>query len=132
MDDLDIPKFHLEYLPSAIAPDVIEQNHRSDLEQLVALRFCTAESPPRPTNLGVLTVGLDPRRFIPGHYIQFLRLDGTELTDPILDQKEIGGPIPDMLRRLAEVLEINIRTAADVQSQMLEVKRPDYPIVALH
>jgi predicted HTH transcriptional regulator len=46
--------------------------------------------------------GKDPRQFFPGAYIQFLRFEGTKLTDPIKDQKEIGGPLPDLLRMLDE------------------------------
>lgn len=132
LQDLDLGRFQSEYLPSAVAADVLAENQRTVEEQLVAVRFCTAEPTAQPANLGVLTVGRDPRRFIPGFYIQFLRLDGTELTDPILDQKEIVGSLPDMLRRLSEVMELNIRTATDVTSGPLEVRKPDYPIVALH
>ena len=131
LDDLRLDWFQREYLPSAVAPDVIEQNQRSNVPQLVTLRLYTAGPNPRPTNLAVLLIGSDPRRFIPGSYIQFLRIDGTELTDPILDQKEIEGPLPDVLRRLSDVLAINIRTASDVQSGPVEVRNPDYPIVAL-
>ena len=130
-DDLSLDRFQSEYLPRALAPDVIEQNQRPIEHQLVALRMSTAGSDSKPTNLAVLLIGREPRRFFPGAYIQFLRIDGTELTDHILDQKEIDGPVSDVLRRLTDVLKINIRTATDVRARPLELRYPDYPIVAL-
>lgn len=129
--DLNLDFFRGSYLPSALAPDVIEQNGRTLDQQLMSLRFTTNRTPITPTVLGILVAGKDPRQFFPGAYIQFLRIDGTELTDPIKDQKEIDGPLPEMLRLLDEILQANISISTDVVSQPVEIRHPDYPIVAL-
>ncbi|HEU5376215.1 MAG TPA: ATP-binding protein [Ktedonobacteraceae bacterium] len=131
IDDLNVDLFKNTYLPSALAPDTLEQNHRSTEHQLMSLRFISAQPPHTPTVLGILVVGKDPRQFFPGAYIQFLRIDGTELTDPIKDQKEIDGPLPEALRLLDEVFQANISVATDITSQPTEIRHPDYPIVAL-
>ncbi len=89
IDDLDTELFRRVYLPSALPIEILEQNQRSINQQLTSMRFATVEPPIKPTILGALVVGKDPRQFVPGAYIQFLRLDGTELTDPIKDQKEL-------------------------------------------
>ncbi len=130
-DDLDISLFKRTYLTSTLPLDILEENHRSDEQQLMAMRFTTADTYLTPTVLGILVIGKDPRQFLPNAYIQFLRIDGTELTDPIKDQKEIDGPLPDLLRLLDEVLQVNIFTATDVVVQPVELRHPDYPIVAL-
>jgi len=129
LNDLDLDFFRRIYLLQAIPPDVLEQNERNTEEQLISLRFLTPDK--IPTVLGILTLAFDPRQFIPADYIQFLRIDGTELTDPIKDSKEIDGPLPDLLRRLDEILEINISVSRDITSNSTEIKTPDYPIVAL-
>jgi ATP-dependent DNA helicase RecG len=129
--DIDLEAFGRVYLPSALAPEVLEENQRSPGQQLAALRFASAEREPRPTALGILVCGRDPRQFISGDYIQFLRIDGTGLSDPIKDQKEIDGPLPELLRRLDEVLEAHISVAVDVTSQSREIRSPDYPLAAL-
>ncbi len=129
LDDLDLDLFVRDYLPSALAPQVLTANERSIEHQLAALRFADGDG--TPTVLGVLVVGTDPRRFIPGSYVQFLRIDGTELSDPIKDQKEIGGPLPQLLRILEEVIQVHISVAADITSGPTEIRRADYPIVAL-
>jgi ATP-dependent DNA helicase RecG len=129
LDDLDLDLFHRVYLPAAVAPEALAGNRRSTEEQLQALRFADGEL--HPTVLGLLVVGKDPRRFVPGAYVQFLRIDGNDLGDPIRDQKEIGGPLPELLRLLDEVLEVNISTAISITSAPTEIRQPDYPMAAL-
>ncbi|MGB3764954.1 MAG: ATP-binding protein [Phormidesmis sp.] len=131
VDDLSLEIFQREYLTSALAPEVLDENQRSLAQQLTSLRFTTPEPNSCPTTLGILVVGKEPRQFVPGFYIQFVRFDGTELTDPIRDQKDISGSLIDLLRYGDEVLQANISTASDITAQPIEIKRPDYPIVAL-
>ncbi len=131
LSDLDDALFYRTYLPAAIPGDIIEQNGRTYEQQLASMRFITPEPDQTPTVLGLLVVGKDPREFVPGAYIQFLRIEGTELTDPIKDQKEVDGPLPDILKWLDEILELNISIATDITSQSREIRQPDYPIGAL-
>jgi ATP-dependent DNA helicase RecG len=129
IDDLDLDYFENEYLHLAVAPEVLEQNTRSVGDKMKALRFLTPDG--QPTVLGILVLGKDIRHYIPGAYVQFLRFEGNELTDPIRDQKEINGPLPDLLRRLDEVMEANIAVSASFTSGPIEIRRPEYPLVAL-
>lgn len=131
LDDLDLEIFRRVYLPSSLANDVLQENQRSVEQQLKSMRFTTIDLLTKPTILGVLVIGNDPRQFVPCSYIQFLRIDGTELTDPIKDQKEIGGALPDLLRMLDEIFQVNISVATDITAQPIELQQPDYPIVAL-
>lgn len=127
--DVDLDRFRREYLPSAVSADTLAENHRSDEDQLRALHLATPDG--RPTVAAVLLLGTDPRAFIPGAYIQFARFDGTELDAPILDQKELSGPLSDILRHADELTAINIRIATTVVGAVQEQRRPDYPATAL-
>jgi len=129
--DLDLEFFEESYLPSALPLDVLEKNRRTLGEQLASMRFATLEAEPRPTILGLLAVGKMPTESLPGAYLQFLRLDGPELSDPIKDQKRIEGPLTDLIRRLDDVFRANIQTATDVRSAATEIQHPDYPFEAL-
>jgi ATP-dependent DNA helicase RecG len=128
-DDLDLTQFERLYLPAAIAPDVLERNGRSVQQQLASLRFLTREG--LPTVVGMLVLGRDPTRFVPCAYIQFLRIEGTTLTDPIKDQRQISGPLPDVLRMLDETLAVNLSVRSDPTAGTTELRHPDYPLVAL-
>jgi ATP-dependent DNA helicase RecG len=131
LQDLDEDLFLREYVAASVAPEVIDENERTTQDQLSSLRFASARAPSQPTVLGLLTVGKTPADYIPGAYVQFLRIDGVELADPIADQKDVHGPIPTLLSRLEDVLTANVRVATDLQSAHKEIQTPDYPIVAL-
>jgi ATP-dependent DNA helicase RecG len=129
LNDLDMSLFERSYLPQAVAPEVLEANDRPREQQLSALRLATAGG--TPTYAGILVLGKDVRSWIPGAYVQFVRIDGADLADRILDQKEIDGPLPDLMRRLDEVLELNVRTPTEIAGHPTEVRTPDYPVEAL-
>jgi ATP-dependent DNA helicase RecG len=131
IQDLDLDLFQRSYLATAISPDILEQNERTIEQQLTSLRFTTPDVPPLPTVSGLLAVGKSPRDFIPGAYMQFLRIEGIDLAAPMADQKPIVGPLPQMLRELDEIFRANIRVATDIQSESTELTWPDYPLVAL-
>jgi ATP-dependent DNA helicase RecG len=79
----------------------------------------------------MVAVGREPASFIAGAFVQFLRIDGVELTDQIVAEYRIGRPLPEMLPELDELLKVNVRTAVDLTSGAVERRRPDYPLVAL-
>lgn len=128
VDDLDLARFQREYLPFAVAPEVLEENHRPVQQQLASLRFQTQGV---PNYAAILVLGKEPLQAVPGAYVQFVRFEGTEITAPIKHQREISGPISDVIRQLEEVLTANISTASDVLAGPVEQKWPDYPLAAL-
>ena len=79
-----------------------------------------------PTILGLLTLGKSPQDFIPGAYVQFLRINGTELFDPLIDEEEIKGTLPDIIRRTEEKLKAHNYTAVDI-SMGPQTTTVDYP-----
>jgi ATP-dependent DNA helicase RecG len=129
LKDLDLDFFRGSYLPAAVSREVLEENQRSVEQQLGALRLLSPSSEP---NAGaILLLGKDPRVFLPSAYIQFVRFDGTELSAPIIDQKEISGRLDATLRQAEEVAQLNIRTATKVEGEVTEKRQPDYPLSAL-
>jgi ATP-dependent DNA helicase RecG len=131
LDVLDELEFRRTYLPSSVSTDVLEQNQRTLEHQLVAAKFAHPGPPFCPTLLGILTVGKAPTDWIPGAYVQFLRIDGTALGDPVQASRELLGPLPSLLNDLEALLRINIQTAVAFTSGPVEVQKPDIPLVAL-
>ena len=127
---LDDIAFRRIYLPSAVAQDVLQQNDRTFEEQLLASKFAHPGPPVCPTNLGILSIGKDPTEWIPGAYIQFVRFEGTGLTDSIKTSREIRGALPDLMTELDEILKISIQEALDATSASKEIASPT-PLVAL-
>lgn len=129
LDDLDLEFFRTSYLPSAVSPEVLEENQRSVEHQLRALHLLTSDS--APNGAAILLLGKDPRVFLPHAYIQFVRFSGSDMTAPIVDQKELSGRLDVVLRQAEDLVRINIRTATQVEGNVTEQRRPDYPPSAL-
>lgn len=129
LTDLDLDMFVDEFLPSAVDPDVLKENGRSVPEQLAALHLAGPDGVPNIA--GLLVLGIDPTAFIPGAYVQFLRIGGNQLTDDIIDRKEISGPMPHVLRQMDEITSAHIRVATDVTGGPRELRSPDFPMPAM-
>lgn len=128
---IDLNEFYLreEYILSAVSREVLQENNRSLSDQLATLRILTPRY--EPTNLGVIVAGNDPLRFLPGAYVQFLRVEGTALGDPVKDSAEISGRISDVLRLTFDKLLANIEIASKVDLNGQRIEHPSYPFQAL-
>ena len=129
--DLNLTQFENEYLRQAFAVEVLEANERTLEERLAATKMIASADDPTATVLGVLTLGNNPQEHLPGAYIQFLRISGTELSDDIIDSEEIAGSILDMVRRMDEKLQAHNRTAVDITTYSVEQRTELYPLTAL-
>ena len=123
--------FENEYLPAAFATDVLDANSRTYEERLASCKMIVSPNDTTPTVLGLLTLGKTPQDFLPGAYIQFLRINGTELADPVIDEENIGGTLVDMLRRTEEKLKSHNRAAIDITSAPTHQKEMPYPPAAI-
>jgi ATP-dependent DNA helicase RecG len=129
LDDLDLDLFRNEYLPNAVDVETLRENRRSVPEQLAALHLTDPDAVPNVA--GILVLGHEPTAFVKGAYVQFLRIDGLELGDPVIDRKELSGPMPRMLGQMEEIASSHIRVATQIAGSDREVQRPDYPRDAL-
>lgn len=129
--DLNERFFEAEYLPSAFAADVLTANARSYQQQLAATKLVASADDPTPTVLGLLVLGISPRDYLPGAYIQFLRIAGTGLADPVIDDQVIDGTVSEVLRRVDEKMAAHNRVAVDFTSSSTEKRLHDYAPAAL-
>ncbi len=131
ISDLSRIVFESEFLPAAFASDILDANNRSYEERLASCKMIISPEDTTPTVLGLLAIGKNPQDFLPGAYVQFLRIDGTELSDPVIDEERIGGAIVEILRRSEEKLAAHNRSSIDIVTEPTHVISPSYPLVAL-
>lgn len=131
LGDLDARRFQDEYLPAAFAPDVLAANDRSYEQRLATTKMIVAADDPRPTVLGLLVLGTSTRDFLPGAYIQFLRIAGAELTDEIVDEQAVDGAASEVLHRIEGKLAAHNRVAVDLVGADRERRAATYPMPAL-
>ncbi|WP_020175759.1 ATP-binding protein [Methyloferula stellata] len=128
LNDIDLIRFRLEYVPSAVPADVLAENGRSDEQQMRGLRL--VDNRGIPTATALLILGKSPQDYFPGAYVQMLRIDGSQLTDDVIDRHELTGTLPDQLRRLDEVSDLWIQTATSI-GDVARQDAPNYPVSAL-
>ncbi|WP_297475982.1 ATP-binding protein [Ferrovum sp.] len=129
--DISKSVFENEFLPAAFAADVLENNGRTYEERLATCKMIVSPENTTPTVLGLLAIGKSPQDFLPGAYIQFLRIDGTDLADPVVDEEDIGGSIVELLRRTEEKLKAHNRVAVDITSTPTHQIEMPYPPAAI-
>lgn len=131
LTDINRRVFLEEYIPSAIAPDVQAANQRSYEQQLAASKMISSVEAPVPTVVGLLVLGIRARDYLPGAYVQFLRIDGTDLTDDIVDELAIEGPVSQIIRQLDEKMISHNRVSLNFVTVPKEQRVETYPIAAL-
>lgn len=129
--DLDLRRFEDDYLPQAVSAADLAKNDRTSKERLAAAKMIASVDDPTPTVGGMLVLGKRPQDFLPGAYIQFLRIAGNRLTDEVVDEATCYGSIAEVIRRLEEKLAAHNRTAVDFMSAPMEIRRSTYPLDAL-
>lgn len=128
--DLALPLFLIEYRSQAIAAEVIEENNRPVERQLASLRFFD-QSLQCPTNAGILLFGLDVRKWLPGAYVQFLRVDGDSLAASILNDREVYGDLLTTLRDLDALVDAQLSQVPVPTTTLREQTVEAYPRVAV-
>ena len=122
--------FETTYLSQAVAPEVVAENNRDLVAQLGSLRFYDLGRQ-CPTNAGILLFGKNPLQWLPGAYIQFLRLEGTSLTGDVLAEKALSGDLLTVLRELDSLVDLHIESRPVTDSTLRERQAVNYPRVAL-
>ena len=129
LKDIALAQF-LAYRQEVVDPEIIAANHRAIEDQLASLRFFDSRHHV-PTVAGLLLFGKNPRFFLPGAYVQFLRLPGNSLTERPENQAEVSGDLLSVLRELDARLKANNQTRLEQTSTLREKSVADYPEVAI-
>jgi ATP-dependent DNA helicase RecG len=111
--------------------DLLETDTRSIEEQMASLRLYS-KSYNCPTMASVILFGKDPKYFMPGCYVQYVRFGGLTKAGKILNEKEFKGSLAVMLPRLESFVADAIVTQRPEEVSLLREKTvSNYPHAAL-
>ena len=130
LDDLVLDLFSVTYLPAAVEREVIAENQRSIPEQMASLRLYGLADD-CPTNAAVLLFAKDPRRWIAGSYVQFVRWAGTTMADDPISEKAFSGDLVSVLREVDTFIKLSIESYPVADSALRERSEIDYPPIAV-
>lgn len=107
LDDISIELFKLRYLPSAIAADILAENGRDLKEQLASLKLYDLRED-CPTYAGILMFGTNPRFFVPGAFVQYVRFQGEDEASDFEFEHRFDGDLTTQLGQMEEFIKANI------------------------
>ena len=128
---LNVRQFEDEYLPQLVDRAILLANDRTTNEQLAAAKMISSAEHEVATILGLLVIGVRPRDYVPGAYVQFLRIAGPSLSHPIADELEVDGTVTDVLTRIDEKLKAHNQRRIDLVSADREILEENFPLAAI-
>ncbi len=129
-DQIVLSLFELDYRSAAIAPEIVEENNRDILQQMVSLGLWDSSNS-CATNVGALLFSQSPLNWFPGAYIQYVHCDGVGLEFDILDERSFTGDLITVLRELDSFLRTLFPTRPVAVSSLREESRSPYPMGAI-
>lgn len=131
LDDIDTEYIKTKYLPQAIDAETLETDNRSFTEQLASLRLYSKQYN-CPTMAAIILFGKNPKYFMPGCYIQYVKFEGKDKAGKIVNEKEFKGSLSVLLPRLESFVNDAIVTQRPEEISLLREKTvTNYPGPAL-
>jgi len=107
LKDISLELFELRYLPSAIDADTLLENNRERKEQLASLKFFDLKEN-CPTYAGILMFGNNPRYYVPGAYVQYVRFTGEDEASDFEYEYRFDGDLTTQLGQMDEFIKANV------------------------
>lgn len=131
LEDINVDAIIKDYLPNAIAADVLAVDKRPLKEQLASLHLYNMQWDCL-TYAALIMFGNNPRFFMLGAYIQFVRFKGLDNGGEILNERRFEGCLFKVLPELENFIRDGIITKRPVPVSILREKNVfNYPFKAL-
>ena len=129
--DLELETISNDYLPTVVDPEILSTDKRDIKEQLASIRLYDRKHD-CPTYAALILFGKNPRYFMPGAYVQYVRFAGNEKGGTVLNEKRFQGPLFSMIPALESFAMDAIVTQRPVAISLFREKTViNYPNNAL-
>lgn len=117
LEDLDIDYIKTSYLPKMFAKETLAEDRRDIKEQLASIHLFDRGND-CPTYAGIILFGKNPKFFLMGDYVQFVRFAGKDKGGEILNERQFEGPLYKMLPSLESFVKDAIITQRPVPESL--------------
>ena len=107
MSDLDVSLIKKEFLPKAIAEEVLAEDKRPIEEQLISLGLYDLRYN-CPTNGAIILFGVNSERYLHGSYVQYVRFKGKDRAGDIINEHKFSGNLCRELVKIDTFIETSI------------------------
>ncbi len=115
LEDLNVTYIKTQYLPMVFDEENLTNDKRNIKEQLASIHLYDRDND-CPTYAGIILFGINPKYFLMGNYVQFVRFAGKDKSGDILNERQFTGPLYKML----PTLEFFVRNAIITQRPVPE------------
>lgn len=117
LEDLDIDYIKSKYLPMVFDEETLATDKRDIKEQLASIHLYDRDND-CPTYAGIILFGTNPKYFLLGDYVQFVRFAGKDKGGDILNERQFAGPLYKMLPILESFVKDAIITQRPVPESL--------------
>ena len=107
LQDLDVSLIKKDFLPKAVAEDILTEDKRSIEEQLASLGFFDLRYN-CPTIGAIILFGNNPERYVHGSYIQYVRFKGKDRAGDIIHEFKFDGNLCTSLLKIDTFIETSV------------------------
>ncbi len=117
IEDLDIDYIKSSYLPKIFDSETLAEDKRDIKDQLASIHLFDRDND-CPTYAGIILFGKNPKYFLMGDYVQFVRFAGKDKGGEILNERQFDGPLYKMLPSLESFVKDAIITQRPVPESL--------------
>ena len=128
LEDISVDIFKLTYLSTAIDEETLLANGREIKEQLASLKFYDVRAD-CPTNAAILMFGINPKFFIPGAAVQYVRFVDDDVVSDFEYEYRFEGDLTTQMRMMEEFIKSQI--IKKVLHNLGESHQYAYPLSAI-
>lgn len=131
LEDLDVDYINDTYLPDVVDAEVLQADKRDLKEKLASVRLYD-RAHDCPTYAAIILFGRNPRYFMPGDYVQYVRFQGQDKGGEVLNERRFQGALYKVLPELEAFVENAIVTRRPVTESLFKERTViNYPHKAL-
>ena len=131
INDIDLDIIKNNYLPSVVDSEILLQDHRDIKEQLASIRLYDRKHD-CPTYAGIILFGKNPRFYLPGAYVQYVRFEGNQKGGKVLNERRFQGSLYSMIPALESFVNNAVMIQRPVSISLFKEKTLiNYPEMAL-
>ena len=117
LEDLDVDYIREHYLPMIFDGVTLASDERDIKDQLASIHLFDRDNN-CPTYAGIILFGRNPKYFLLGNYVQFVRFAGANKGGEILNERQFSGPFYKMLPALESFVRDAIITQRPVPASL--------------
>lgn len=131
IDDVYIDIIKNEYIPKAVSSEELVNDDRTIEQQMAALGLYDVENN-CPTNACIVLFGKNPKQFLYGAYLQYVRFNGFDKGAEIDNEKPFCYCLAKMMPQLEAFIDFGVMKTRPVAiSTLREKNQSNYPADAL-